>query len=128
MIVPTTVCWASCRVLNGTKAWITNGPIADAVVVFATTDKSKKHKGISAFLVEKPAEGLSYGEHEDKVCTSMRGHQCVCVGGGGGLHTQCQMAKPDHTRASHMPTRLPVYTHAALSCAFVDSLASPLPI
>eukprot|EP01135_Chromosphaera_perkinsii_P002506 Nk52_evm22s224 gene=Nk52_evmTU22s224 len=54
-------------ILNGTKAWITNGYEADAAVVFATTDKSKKHKGISAFLVPKPTEGLSLGKKEDKL-------------------------------------------------------------
>ena len=48
-------------VLNGTKNWITNGPTADAVVVFATSDKSAKHKGISAFLVAKGTPGFSTG-------------------------------------------------------------------
>lgn len=46
-------------ILNGTKAWITNGFESEATVVFATTDKAKKHKGISAFLVPKPTEGKS---------------------------------------------------------------------
>ncbi|CAH3151279.1 unnamed protein product [Pocillopora meandrina] len=54
-------------VLNGTKAWITNGYESEAAVVFATTDKSKKHKGISAFIVPKPTEGLSLGKKEDKL-------------------------------------------------------------
>jgi len=54
-------------VLNGTKAWITNGYEADATVVFATTDKSAKHKGISAFLVPKPTKGLELGKKEDKL-------------------------------------------------------------
>jgi len=54
-------------VLNGTKAWITNSYQAEGVVVFATTDKSKKHKGISAFIVPKPTEGLSLGKKEDKL-------------------------------------------------------------
>jgi len=54
-------------ILNGTKAWITNGYESEATVVFATTDKSKKHKGISAFLVDKPHEGLSLGKKEDKL-------------------------------------------------------------
>lgn len=54
-------------ILNGTKAWITNGYEAEASVVFATTDKNKKHKGISAFLVPKPTEGLSLGVKEDKL-------------------------------------------------------------
>ncbi len=53
-------------VLNGTKAWITNGYEADAAIVFATTDRAMKHKGISAFLVPMPTEGLSLGKKEDK--------------------------------------------------------------
>ena len=56
-------CWE----LNGTKAWITNGHEADAAVVFATTDKGAKHKGISAFLVPMPTPGLSLGKKEDKL-------------------------------------------------------------
>lgn len=54
-------------VLNGTKAWITNGYEAGAVVVFATTDKALKHKGISAFVLPKPIDGLSLGKKEDKL-------------------------------------------------------------
>lgn len=53
--------------LNGTKCWITNGYEANGIVVFATTDKSKKHKGISAFIVDKPTNGLSLGKKEDKL-------------------------------------------------------------
>ena len=53
--------------LNGTKAWITNGYESEATVVFATTDKSLKHKGISAFVVPKPTQGLSLGKKEDKL-------------------------------------------------------------
>ena len=58
---------SDCYVLNGTKAWITNGLEAEATIVFATTDKHAKHKGISAFLVPKPYEGLSLGKKEDKL-------------------------------------------------------------
>lgn len=53
--------------MNGTKAWITNALEADAAVVFATTDKSLKHKGISAFLVDREAPGFSVGAPEDKL-------------------------------------------------------------
>ncbi|XP_064087637.1 short-chain specific acyl-CoA dehydrogenase, mitochondrial-like [Macrobrachium nipponense] len=53
--------------LNGTKAWITNGYESEATIVFATTDKAKKHKGISAFAVPKPTKGLSLGKREDKL-------------------------------------------------------------
>ncbi|XP_023682220.1 short-chain specific acyl-CoA dehydrogenase, mitochondrial [Paramormyrops kingsleyae] len=54
-------------VLNGTKAWITNCCDASATVVFATTDKNLKHKGISAFLIPMPHPGLSLGKKEDKL-------------------------------------------------------------
>ncbi|KAK9497328.1 hypothetical protein O3M35_004667 [Rhynocoris fuscipes] len=54
-------------ILNGTKSWITNGYESEATVVFATTDKKKKHKGISAFLLNKPIKGLSLGKKEDKL-------------------------------------------------------------
>ncbi|XP_015123105.1 short-chain specific acyl-CoA dehydrogenase, mitochondrial [Diachasma alloeum] len=53
--------------INGTKSWITNGHEAEAIVLFATTDKSKKHKGISAFLVDSPTQGLEVGKKEDKM-------------------------------------------------------------
>lgn len=54
-------------IINGTKAWITNAHESGAAVVFATTDKSKKHKGISAFIVPTDAEGFSLGAKEDKL-------------------------------------------------------------
>lgn len=54
-------------VLNGTKAWITNAYESGAAVVFATTDKSLKHKGISAFIVPKNIDGFSLGKKEDKL-------------------------------------------------------------
>ena len=54
-------------VINGSKNFITNGPQADAVLVFLMTDKEKRHKGISAFLVPADAKGLSRGKPDDKV-------------------------------------------------------------
>uniref|UniRef100_A0A7C4RTG0 Acyl-CoA dehydrogenase n=1 Tax=Desulfatirhabdium butyrativorans TaxID=340467 RepID=A0A7C4RTG0_9BACT len=48
-------------VLNGTKMWITNGPIADVAVVYAKTDPEAQHAGISAFIVEKGTPGFSAG-------------------------------------------------------------------
>ncbi|KAM9841012.1 short-chain specific acyl-CoA dehydrogenase, mitochondrial [Aulostomus maculatus] len=54
-------------VLNGTKAWITNSWDASATIVFATTDKKLKHKGISAFWIPMPHPGLSLGKKEDKL-------------------------------------------------------------
>jgi butyryl-CoA dehydrogenase len=46
-------------ILNGTKMFITNGPIADVCVCYAVTDKEKRHMGISAFIVEKGFKGFS---------------------------------------------------------------------
>ncbi|GLH13998.1 Probable medium-chain specific acyl-CoA dehydrogenase, mitochondrial [Gryllus bimaculatus] len=54
-------------VLNGSKAFISNSAEGRGVIVFATTDKKKKHKGISAFLVPKPIDGLTVGKKEDKL-------------------------------------------------------------
>ena len=56
--------------LNGTKMWITNGPDADVVVVYAKTDPAAESRGISAFLVEK-AFGFSTAQKLDKL--GMRG-------------------------------------------------------
>ena len=53
--------------LNGTKNWITNGGRADVYLVIAQTDRSKRHKGINAFIVEKGAEGFHIGPKEDKL-------------------------------------------------------------
>lgn len=46
-------------VLNGSKMWITNGPSADVIVVYAKTNPELAHKGISAFIVEKNFKGFS---------------------------------------------------------------------
>jgi butyryl-CoA dehydrogenase len=54
-------------ILNGTKAWITNGHEADAAIVFATVDGSLRHKGVVALVVDMPTTGLSLGKKEDKL-------------------------------------------------------------
>jgi len=54
-------------ILNGTKSWITNGAEADLAIVFASTDKSLKHKGISAFIVDMKTSGINIGKLEDKL-------------------------------------------------------------
>jgi butyryl-CoA dehydrogenase len=54
-------------VLNGTKNFITNGPIAKVCVLFAMTDPKAGHKGISAFLVPMDAPGLVCGPLDDKL-------------------------------------------------------------
>ncbi|WP_106496002.1 acyl-CoA dehydrogenase [Lentibacillus sp. Marseille-P4043] len=54
-------------VLNGNKVWITNGGVADIYIVFAKTDPDAKHKGVSAFIVEKGTEGFTFGKKEKKL-------------------------------------------------------------
>jgi len=54
-------------VLNGEKCWITNASFASFYVVFATSDASKRHKGIAAFIVDRESPGLRVGKHEDKL-------------------------------------------------------------
>jgi len=58
-------------VLNGTKYWITNGPDADTLVVYAKTDPDAGSKGMTAFLIEKSMTGFSTSKHFDKL--GMRG-------------------------------------------------------
>jgi alkylation response protein AidB-like acyl-CoA dehydrogenase len=53
--------------LNGTKLFITNGSLAEIVVVMAITDSEKKRKGISAFILEKGMKGFRAGKKEDKL-------------------------------------------------------------
>lgn len=57
--------------LNGTKYWITNGPDAETLVVYAKTDPEAGSKGITAFLIEKSMTGFSTSPHFDKM--GMRG-------------------------------------------------------
>lgn len=58
-------------VLNGTKMWITNGPDADTLVVYAKTEVNAGPKGITAFLIEKSFKGFSVAQKLDKL--GMRG-------------------------------------------------------
>ena len=58
-------------VLNGTKMWITNGPDADTLVVYAKTDPAAGPKGITAFLIEKTMAGFKPSPKLDKL--GMRG-------------------------------------------------------
>jgi len=57
--------------LNGNKYWITNGPDASILVVYAKTDKGAGSKGITAFIIEKDMVGFSTSKHFDKL--GMRG-------------------------------------------------------
>lgn len=54
-------------ILNGSKIFITNGGEADVYIVFAVTDPALKHKGVSAFIVEKNFPGFSVGKKEKKL-------------------------------------------------------------
>lgn len=58
-------------ILNGTKMWITNGPDADVLVVYAKTEKQAASKGITAFLIEKGMPGFKTAQKLDKL--GMRG-------------------------------------------------------
>lgn len=58
-------------VLNGNKMWITNGPDADVIVVYAKTDKNAGSQGITAFIIEKNFKGFSTAQKLDKL--GMRG-------------------------------------------------------
>ena len=61
-------------ILNGVKNWITNGPVADVCVLFAMTDKSKGHRGISSYIVPmKSTPGVRCGPPDDKL--GIRGSQ-----------------------------------------------------
>ncbi len=58
-------------ILNGNKMWITNGPDADTLVVYAKTDMAAKSRGITAFIIEKDMPGFSTAQKLDKL--GMRG-------------------------------------------------------
>lgn len=62
-------------ILNGRKAWITTGGEADVIVIFGTLDKTKRSKGICAFLVEKTFPGFQVGKKEVKL--GIRASNCT---------------------------------------------------
>ena len=64
-------------VLNGTKNWVTNGGQAGLYVLFARTDRTSASKGISAFVIERGAPGLTVGKSEDKM--GLRGSDTVSL-------------------------------------------------
>ncbi len=66
-IKTTAVCDGDGYLLNGSKAFVTNGGIGDIYVVLAVTDKSSGYKGMSLFWVERGMEGVSVGNAEDKM-------------------------------------------------------------
>jgi butyryl-CoA dehydrogenase len=60
-------------IINGVKRFITNAEIADIYVVIAATEPEKKHRGLSAFLIEKGSPGFTFGKKENKmgICSSV---------------------------------------------------------
>jgi isovaleryl-CoA dehydrogenase len=58
-------------ILNGSKMWITNGPVADTLVVYAKTDRTAGARGITAFIIEKDMQGFAPAQKLDKL--GMRG-------------------------------------------------------
>ena len=69
-------------VINGTKAWITNGGVADAAIVYVNTDPAKGEKGITALVVERGTPGFAVGKEEKKLgihataCTELAFADC----------------------------------------------------
>lgn len=53
--------------LNGTKSWVTSGPVAEYIVLFTMTDPEKKHRGITAFLIDSSRDGFIRGKKEPKL-------------------------------------------------------------
>jgi butyryl-CoA dehydrogenase len=77
-------------VLDGSKNFITNGPQADTILVFAMTDKSKRHKGISAFLVPTDAKGFTRSKPDDKVGIRASG-SCSLFFEGCAIPKRCRL-------------------------------------
>jgi alkylation response protein AidB-like acyl-CoA dehydrogenase len=56
-----------CYVINGRKSWVTSGPVADYLVLFTMTQPEKKHRGITAFLIDAHRPGYVHGKKEPKL-------------------------------------------------------------
>jgi alkylation response protein AidB-like acyl-CoA dehydrogenase len=54
-------------IINGRKSWVTSGPVADYVLLFTMTDPDKKHKGVSAFMIDADQPGFIRGKKEPKL-------------------------------------------------------------
>jgi butyryl-CoA dehydrogenase len=74
-------------IVNGTKAWITNGGVADAAIVYVSTDPAKGEKGITALVVERGTAGFRVGKEEKKLgihataCTELSFTDCEVPAG-----------------------------------------------
>src|SRR5688572_5220 len=64
-------------ILNGSKMWVTNGSHAGVITLFATVDRTRAHKGVTAFLVEPSFPGFEVGKHERKL--GIRGSPTVAL-------------------------------------------------
>ncbi len=53
--------------ISGTKSWVTNGPVADYLILFCTTNPERGHRGITAFIIDADQPGLQRGRTEDKM-------------------------------------------------------------
>ena len=91
-------------VLNGNKMWITNGPVADTLVVYAKTDLNAGPRGMTAFIIEKGMKGFSTAQKLDKL--GMRGsdtcelvfEDCEVPGG-----ERAERGRPRRQRADEWP-------------------------
>jgi len=54
-------------IINGRKSWVTSGPVADYIVLFTMTDPEKKHRGVTAFMIETDKPGFIRGKKEPKM-------------------------------------------------------------
>ena len=91
-------------VLNGNKMWITNGPVADTLVVYAKTDPDAGPRGMTAFIIEKGMKGFSTAQKLDKL--GMRGSDtCELVFRGlrGAGGERAQRGRPRRQRADVGP-------------------------
>ena len=66
-VATTAVHQGNSYVINGTKTFVSNGPIADTFIIFAWTDKTARKKGMSAFIIPRGTSGLKPGEHFQKM-------------------------------------------------------------
>jgi len=57
----------SAYVINGRKSWVTSAPVAEYIVVFVMTEPEKKHRGITAFIIDTKLKGFSVGKKEPKL-------------------------------------------------------------
>ena len=90
-------------VLNGNKMWITNGPDADVLVIYAKTDLSAGPRGITAFLVEKAFQGFSTAQKLDKL--GMRGSNTCELRVPGVRGTGGERARPGRARGERADER-----------------------